>query len=1816
MKISRNVIIILCLVLFPLNVLGWIGMPMPGLHVEGKNLVDTHGNKVVLHGYAQTFSPWFNEEGSQWNNYDVQGCLDYNQDIIDRILEAGWKMNFVRMHMDPYWSNTPGCTGRYEGEECFDEARFIKYLDEVFVPMAEYAVSKGLYVVLRPPGVSPETIEIGGVYHDYLIRVWSIVSKHPVLKNHPGIMFELANEPIDILGPDGTYGSGSQGHFDNLKTYFQEIVDTIRNDADNILWIPGLGWQSQYQGFAVNPIEGQNIGYAVHVYPGWFNSGDGYEPFKQGWNEQVQPVADFAPVIVTEMDWAPEAYNASWGKGITGVAGGDGFGANFKKITDEAGNVSWLLFTSPHLLAQFDGIPPAEGEAYTFLNDPEACPWPIFQWFQEYAEINTPKPEFKYQSHSDNGDGTYTNPLIFADFPDPDVIRVDDVYYMVSSTMHIFPGATILKSYDLVNWEYCCNPLEIIESSACYNLDGCNRYSHGQWASSLKYNNGTFYLHFNTLDEGSYLLTSKDIEGSWTKRKLSDSFYDAGLMFDEDGKIYIAHGIDNIFISELDENFEEIEKQQVIFDTDLVKSGLEGSHLYHIGNYYYIYATYGGWPAYQVAFRSQNIFGPYEQQPAYFNDDNIHQGALIQTQTGEWWTLLFYDKGAYGRLPNLQPLTWVDDWPVIGENGVGVTTYRKPDVGREYPITELPTNDNFRDYKLGMQWGWNHNPDPSKWSLFDRTDHLRLYTVKVVSNFLEARNTLTQRIFAYHTDTLLSHATIKMEIDSMKDGDIAGLAVFQDPYAYIGISKSSGENKLIFSNSGTVENGPLISDSIIYLRAVADYNTSKANFYYSLDNYTYTQFGSELDMKFELSIFTGNKFCIFNYPTLETGGFVDIDWFSTEKSFSENVYYDTSYNAYNEDAITLDSLYCEADTLILLTGSVKSLDLTALYLDGHTENVAAAAEYTVLDPKVAEIKNGQLIARSDGTVTIGITYIGKLGESKSLELTVKCTSFPFTNELFDPSIWETGSFDESTRTLITGQYGFGGWHYDNGIDLSGYEYLVVEMDNTSSCGASFRIFDESSYWSQPYMVNAGSQTSLRIDLHNMEKEVDGQMMPVNPEHLYYIGFWSYGGCELDISDIYVEGVFVPDTSQANTKVEAELGSLGADYAIESNTGAEGISITSDRVNDLNPGSADRVATYTVKFTEAGTYELYGRLMVGPGGYDDDSHFIPNGFGYKEPATDTAWFRVNGLTTRGYTDNEDIVDGGGDAGNSVWKWINLSQFAEGDGIKTYTVTEDSLVQIFQVGAREDGLSMDKFVFGKPGLFYTVELLDKGDPGMETLPRPGIPIAEGQEKFLGSAWSSSQEEGFPGYWNQLTPENSGKWGSVEGVRDQMNWSGMDAAFNEAKRYGMLFKQHTLLWGAQQPNWMKNLDSAEQRQEIEEWFAALAERYGSFDMIDVVNEPIHNAPNGMITWGATEPNIDYAGALGGEGDSGWDWIIEAFRLARQYFPESKLILNEYSVINSTSTTQKMVEIAKLLKEEGLIDGIGEQGHAFTTHGTSATALKNNLDALAATGIPLYISEFDIDGLTDLEQLQEMQRVFPVLWDHPAMAGITLWGFRYGLWRTDEGAYLIDQSGRERLAMTWIKAYVNDTLSDVEEIIITSENDSTIIRELGETLALEAEVLPANATIKNYTWSVEPASRASIDQSGLVTAVDTGKVTVKASAWDGSGITGTFNITIDTTSTPLIDTTTTDMHAMAMDFHDALNVYPNPSSDGNFLISGIDHTKEIAVLDLTGKRVALFQCEGEGTIQIHLDLENGMYVLEFRNGTNRYFHKIIICQ
>lgn len=304
---------------------------------------------------------------------------------------------------------------------------------------------------------------------------------------------------------------------------------------------------------------------------------------------------------------------------------------------------------------------------------------------------------------------------------------------------------------------------------------------------------------------------------------------------------------------------------------------------------------------------------------------------------------------------------------------------------------------------------------------------------------------------------------------------------------------------------------------------------------------------------------------------------------------------------------------------------------------------------------------------------------------------------------------------------------------------------------------------------------------------------------------------------------------------------------------------------------------------------------------------------------------------------------------------------------------------------------------------------------------------LPIAEGQEKWLGNIYSGSQIFNYDRYWNQVTPENAGKWGSVESTRDVYNWGQLDAAYELAKENGFPFRFHVLIWGNQQPNWIASLSEEEQLEEIAEWMDTVAARYPDIDYLEVVNEPIHDAPFGAENGG-------YASALGGSGETGWDWIVTAFRMARERFPNSKLVINDYNIVSNQNNVNRYLWIIETLQAENLLDVIGVQAHAFSTRG-SAESMRDILDQLAETGLPIMATEMDVDGVDalgnedDQVQLEDMQRIFPVFWEHPAVIGVTFWGWRPGLWRNEEAAYLIDQQGLERPALEWLRTYVART-------------------------------------------------------------------------------------------------------------------------------------------------------------------------------------------
>jgi endo-1,4-beta-xylanase len=304
----------------------------------------------------------------------------------------------------------------------------------------------------------------------------------------------------------------------------------------------------------------------------------------------------------------------------------------------------------------------------------------------------------------------------------------------------------------------------------------------------------------------------------------------------------------------------------------------------------------------------------------------------------------------------------------------------------------------------------------------------------------------------------------------------------------------------------------------------------------------------------------------------------------------------------------------------------------------------------------------------------------------------------------------------------------------------------------------------------------------------------------------------------------------------------------------------------------------------------------------------------------------------------------------------------------------------------------------------------------------------PLGAGADKFIGNVAGGTPAASFEKYWNQVTPENSGKWGSVEGTRDVYNWSSLDQAYDYAKSKGFPFKFHCLIWGQQTANWMTGLPPAEQLQEIEEWFYLVGKRYPDLDFIDVVNECLngHNPPDGQ------GGRANYKGGLGGNGTTGWDWVIKSFELARKYMPsKTKLILNDYGIINDNNATSTYITIINLLKQRNLIDGIGVQGHQFELANASSATLKSNLDRLWATGIPTYISELDLgptSGTTPNEasQLTVYKRVFPILFEHPGVKGITFWGYIQGqMWQTT--TYLLKTDGTETLALQWLRSYLS---------------------------------------------------------------------------------------------------------------------------------------------------------------------------------------------
>jgi beta-xylosidase len=494
------------------------------------------------------------------------------------------------------------------------------------------------------------------------------------------------------------------------------------------------------------------------------------------------------------------------------------------------------------------------------------------------------RPVFAWTS--DNGDGTFTNPVLYGDFPDPDIIRVGEDYYLATTTFVSIPGIEILHSKDLVNWEIVGYALKRIDADPKYDMIGGTEYANGAWAPSLRYHNGTFYILDNIQAIGSMIFRAKNPAGPWTANKLNDYLYDPGLMFDDDGTPLVYHGAGgNIQVAVLSSDLTKVLSSSPAFR---LPNGGEGSHAHKINGKYFVFnSTYGMYPA-LLCSRSDNRNGPFTTITVCNNHvpwGGPHQGGIVDLPNGDWWGFSLTDSGAIGRDLWLGPVAWKDGWPYFGDPSAPSIPTRnvKPRLGK-FPITHLPSSDEFSSPRLGLQWEWSHNPDDSKWSLTERPGFLRLHT-QSGANLADARNTLTQR-----TMGPICSGIVKLDTSHMQPGDRAGLTVFEPAYGYIAVYKDTDSQRIvgILNKNGSLKTPsedilatvPNVSGVAIWLKVSCDFRSpSKAQFAYSTDGVNFKPLEVDMPLHFSLDTFQGDRFGIFNYNPQGSAGWLDVDYF-------------------------------------------------------------------------------------------------------------------------------------------------------------------------------------------------------------------------------------------------------------------------------------------------------------------------------------------------------------------------------------------------------------------------------------------------------------------------------------------------------------------------------------------------------------------------------------------------------------------------------------------------------------------------------------------------------------------------------------------------------------------------------------------------------------------------------------------------------------------------------------------------------------------------------------------------------------------------
>ena len=495
------------------------------------------------------------------------------------------------------------------------------------------------------------------------------------------------------------------------------------------------------------------------------------------------------------------------------------------------------------------------------------------------------------------------NPVIFADVPDLSMVRVGDVYYMSSTTMHMSPGVPIMKSNDLVNWKLVNYVYDTLANVDELNLEnGKSTYGRGSWASSIRYHNGIYYVSTFAQTTGkTYVFSTKDIEkGPWKISSFKPSLHDHSLFFDDDGKVYMIYGGGKLKLVELEADASGIKQgstEQVVIENATAPAGAnimlpaEGSQLFKIHGKYYLFNI--AWPKggmrTVIVHRADKITGPYEGRVA-LQDLGVAQGGLIEKTDGNWYAYLFRDFGAVGRIPYLVPVKWIDGWPVLGVENKVPDSLNLP--ANKSIIPGIVNSDEFsrakKDPALPLVWQWNHNPNNKLWSVTERKGFLRLKTGRIDTSFLLARNTLTQRTIGPYCT-----GSTSVDLSKLKDGDFAGLSLLQRKYGLVGVRNNDGKKSIVMvsAESGiAVEMQTVpIKQNTIYLKIECNFEDRKdiADFFYSLDGKTWVRIGSPLKMQYTLPHFMGYRFGLFNYAGKNPGGYADFDFFHIENQLSK-----------------------------------------------------------------------------------------------------------------------------------------------------------------------------------------------------------------------------------------------------------------------------------------------------------------------------------------------------------------------------------------------------------------------------------------------------------------------------------------------------------------------------------------------------------------------------------------------------------------------------------------------------------------------------------------------------------------------------------------------------------------------------------------------------------------------------------------------------------------------------------------------------------------------------------------------------------------